>query len=188
METGPIARILISYSKNDTAINSFVDNFLKDSSLSLEDLNCTVGRNICRAIESQYVCEYIFKLMSNLIQNIKYDDTNTYTNYNFADMKKDSKGSNFLEVPRGVLLHSLNIENEKIKNYQVIAPTTWNATPKNIDGLRGAYEEALVGIKISDTSKPIEVLKVLHSFDPCLACAVHIIDTKGKNLSNYKIH
>ena len=165
-----------------------MDNFLKDSSLSLEDLNCTVGRNICRAIESQYVCEYIFKLMSNLIQNIKYDDTNTYTNYNFADMKKDSKGSNFLEVPRGVLLHSLNIENEKIKNYQVIAPTTWNATPKNSDSKRDAYEEALVGITISDTSKPIEVLKVLHSFDPCLACAVHIIDTKGKNLSNYKIH
>lgn len=187
METGPIARILISYLKNDTAINSFVDEFLKDTSLSLEDLNCTIGRNCARAIESQYICEYVFKLLSNLIQNIKYYDTNTFTSYVFSDLKKDTKGSQFLEVPRGVLLHSLSIKDAKIKNYQVIAPTTWNATPKNYDGKRGAYEEALVGIKVEDVTKPIEVLKVLHSFDPCLACAVHIIDTKGKELSRYKV-
>lgn len=187
MESGPIARVLISYLKNDTAINSFVDEFLESTSLKLEDLNCTIGRNIARAIESQYICEYIFKLMSNLMQNIKYDDTNTFTNYDFNSMKKDTNDSCLLEVPRGVLLHSINIKDAKVKNYQVIAPTTWNATPKNYDGVRGAYEEALIGIKIDDLSKPLEVLKVIHSFDPCLACAVHIIDTKGKNLAIYKI-
>ena len=187
METGPIARIFISYKKNDTAINSFVDDFLKSVDLKLEDLNCTIGRNIARAIESQYICEYIFKLMSNLIQNIKYDHTETFSAYKFEEMKKDTSDSCFLEVPRGVLLHSVNIKDSKVKNYQVIAPTTWNATPKNYDGIRGAYEEALIGLKIEDLSKPLEVLKVIHSFDPCLACAVHIIDTKGKNLSRFKL-
>ncbi len=93
----------------------------------------------------------------------------------------------FLEFPRGVLGHFVNIKDAKISNYSVMAPTTWNATPKNYDGIRGAYEEALVGIKVEDTSKPLEVLKVLHSSDPCLACAVHIVDTKGKELSRYKI-
>ncbi|WP_424208823.1 nickel-dependent hydrogenase large subunit [Arcobacter sp.] len=187
METGPVARLLISYLNNNTAINSFVDEFLKETSLSLEDLNSTVGRNCARAIESQYICEYIFKLVSNLIQNIKYYDTNTWDKYNFSELIKDASGYVFLEVPRGVLLHSINIENAKIKNYQIIAPTTWNATPKNSDGIRGAYEEALIGIEIKDLEKPLEVLKVLHSFDPCLACAVHIIDTKGKYLGEYKV-
>ncbi len=107
--------------------------------------------------------------------------------YDFEKLQKDAKGRAFLEVPRGVLSHFVNIKDAKIDNYSVIAPTTWNATPKNFDGLRGAYEEALVGIKIQDTSKPLEVLKVLHSFDPCLACAVHVIDAEGKELSRYKI-
>ncbi|MCW8954235.1 MAG: nickel-dependent hydrogenase large subunit [Sulfurimonas sp.] len=187
METGPLARVLISYKKENKLINSFVDEFLKDTELELMDLSCTIGRNAARAIESGYICEYILKLVSRLIQNIKYYDTDTWTKYDFEKLPKQTKGRSFLEVPRGVLCHFVNIKEAKIDNYSVIAPTTWNATPKNFDNLRGAYEEALIGIKIADTSKPLEVLKVLHSFDPCLACAVHIIDTNGNELSSYKI-
>jgi quinone-reactive Ni/Fe-hydrogenase large subunit len=187
METGPLARVLVSYLRENKLIKPFVDEFLADTKLELIDLSTTVGRNSARAIETSYVCEYIFKLVSNLIQNIKYYDTESWVKFDFNSLAHTTKGRQFLEVPRGVLTHSVNIENQKIKNYSVIAPTTWNATPKNFDGLRGAYEEALVGIKIVDTSKPLEVLKVLHSFDPCLACAVHIVDTKGRELSRYKI-
>lgn len=187
METGPLSRVLISYSKNNELIKPFVDEFLKDTDLELLDLSTTIGRNCARAIETSYVCEYIFKLVSRLTQNIKYYDTDTWGRYDFSKLPEDTKGRMFLEVPRGVLSHFVNIKEQKISNYSVIAPTTWNATPKNFDGLRGAYEEALVGIKVEDTSRPLEVLKVLHSFDPCLACAVHIIDTKGKKLSQFKI-
>ncbi len=187
METGPLARVLVSYLKPNPLINPFVDEFLADTDLKLMDLSTTVGRNCARAIETSYVCEYIFKLTSRLIQNIKYYDTDTWVKYDFDKMDKQTKGRVFLEVPRGVLSHFVNIEDAKIKNFSVIAPTTWNATPKNYDGLRGAYEEALIGLKIQDTSKPLEVLKVLHSFDPCLACAVHVIDAKGVELSRYKI-
>ena len=187
METGPLARVLISYKKENPLIKSFVDEFLQETDLELLDLSSSVGRNAARAIETSYICEYIFKLVSRLIQNIKYYDTDTWTKYEFDELPKDTKGRAFLEVPRGVLSHFVNIKDQKIDNYSVIAPTTWNATPKNFDGIRGAYEEALVGIKIDDTSKPLEVLKVLHSFDPCLACAVHVIDAHGKELSSYKI-
>jgi quinone-reactive Ni/Fe-hydrogenase large subunit len=187
METGPLARVLISYKKDNNLIKSFVDEFLQATDLELIDLSSTVGRNAARAIETGYICEYVFKLVSRLIQNIKYYDTDTWTKYDFESLNKDTKGRAFLEVPRGTLSHFVSIKNQKIENYSVIAPTTWNATPKNFDGVRGAYEEALIGIKIEDTAKPLEVLRVLHSFDPCLACAVHIVDTKGKELSKYKI-
>ena len=187
METGPLARVLISYVRENPLINTFVDEFLHVTDLELVDLSTSVGRNAARAIESAYICEYIFKLVSRLIQNIKYYDTQTWIKYDFEALKKETKGRAFLEVPRGMLSHFVNIKDAKIENYSVIAPTTWNATPKNFDGARGAYEEALVGVKIADSAKPLEVLKVIHSFDPCLACAVHVIDTKGKELSRYKI-
>jgi quinone-reactive Ni/Fe-hydrogenase large subunit len=187
MESGPLARVLISYLKENKLIQSFVDEFLKDTDLELLDLSTTVGRNCARAIETSYVCEYIFKLVSRLTQNIKYYDTETWARYDFNSLPSQTKGRTFLEVPRGVLSHFVQIEDKKISKYSVIAPTTWNATPKNYDGIRGAYEEALMGIRLKDPSRPLEVLKVLHSFDPCLACAVHIVDTKGKELSRFKI-
>jgi len=98
-----------------------------------------------------------------------------------------SRGAGIFEVPRGILSHFVRIEEGKVANYQVVAPTTWNASPKDAIGQRGPYEEALIGIKLSDPSRPLEVLRVVHSFDPCLACAVHVIDTKGRELSRYKL-
>jgi len=187
METGPLARVLINYKKDNTLIKPFVDEFLEAANLELIDLCSSVGRNAARAIETAYISEYIFKLISRLIQNIKYYDTDTWVKFDFDALKKEAKGRAFFEVPRGMLSHFINIKDAKIENFSVIAPTTWNASPKNLDGVRGAYEEALIGLKIKDTSKPLEVLRVIHSFDPCLACAVHVMDMKGEKLNKYKI-
>lgn len=187
METGPLARVFISYMDDSSSIKPFVDEFLDACDLTLMDLSSSVGRSCARAIETQYVCEYVFKLISKLIQHIKYYDTQTWQKYDFNTLHKACEGSTFLEVPRGVLFHSVKIKKQKIQKYQVIAPTTWNASPKNSDTKRGAYEEALIGIHIADVQKPLEVLKVLHSFDPCLACAVHIVNTQGKTLGRYKL-
>lgn len=188
MESGPLARVMISYKQGNKFIKPFVDEFLTFCDLELMDLSSTVGRNAARAIETAYISEYIFKFINRLVENIKYYDTETWTKYTFESLPKEAKGRTFLEVPRGVLSHFINIEDQKIKNYQVIAPTTWNASPKDRKDQRGPYEEALIGIKLDDPSRPLEVLKVLHSFDPCLACAVHIIDVKGKDLGSYKIN
>ena len=187
MECGPLARVLVSYQKGNKFIKPFVDEFLTECDLELIDLSTTVGRNAARAIESAYIAEYLFKFINSLVENIKYYDTDTWTKYQFEELPKKAKGRAFYEVPRGVLSHFVNIEDQKIKNYQVIAPTTWNASPKDSKDQRGPYEEALIGIKLDDPSKPLEVLRVIHSFDPCLACAVHVIDVKGKDLGEYKI-
>ena len=188
MESGPLARVLISYKKGNRFIKPFVDEFLEFCDIELLDLSSTVGRNAARAIESAYISEYIFKFINSLVENIKYYDTETWTQFKFETLANEAKGRSFFEVPRGVLSHFINIEDQKIQNYQVIAPTTWNASPKDSKDQRGPYEEALIGIKLHDPSQPLEVLKVLHSFDPCLACAVHIIDVKGNDLGEYKIN
>ncbi len=182
METGPLARVLVSYHKGGL-IKPFVDEFLEAADLEIIDLSTTMGRNIARAIESSFVCEYIFKLVSRLLQNISYYDTQTWCKYEFSEMPPESSGRVFLEVPRGFLSHFIDIRESKVERFAVIAPTTWNATPRNRDGKRGAYEEALIGIKLADQSKPLEVLRTIHSFDPCLACAVHVIDLRGTELS-----
>jgi len=187
MECGPLARILVSYAKKNEHVTPYVDRFLNETDLELIDLSTTIGRNAARAIETEYIAEYLFKFISDLLQNLTYYDTETWGKYNFESLPKTAKGKAFFEVPRGLLSHFVNIKDQKIANYSVIAPTTWNASPKNHNGRRGAYEEALIGIKIADTDNPLEALRVIRSFDPCLACAVHVIDAKGKELSRYRI-
>ena len=187
MECGPLARLLVNYIKKNTYMKPYVDKFLNETNLELIDLSTSIGRNAARAIETQYITEYLFRFISDLLQNLTYHDTDTWEKYDFDALPKTAKGEAFFEVPRGLLSHFVNIKEQKIANYSVIAPTTWNAGPKSLDGERGIYEEALIGIKIADTEKPLEALRIIRSFDPCLACAVHIIDLKGKVLHRYKI-
>ena len=149
----------------------------------------TIGRNAARAIEAQICSEFIFDFVNDLLENVKYYDEKVWTKYDFGTLPQNAKGRGIFEVPRGVLAHFINIENAAVKNYQAVVPTTWNASPKDEFGKRGAYEESLIGIKLEDASKPLEVLRVIHSFDPCIACAVHIIDTKTKKeLAKYKVN
>ncbi|BAF72603.1 nickel-dependent hydrogenase large subunit [Sulfurovum sp. NBC37-1] len=187
MECGPLARLLVSYAKGSQSMKLYVDGFLSETGLELIDLSTSVGRNAARAIETQYIAEYLFRFVSDLLQNITYYDTETWGRYDFESLPKTAKGKFFVEVPRGLLSHFISIKEQKIANYSVIAPTTWNATPKNRDGHRGPYEEALIGITIEDTDKPIEALRVIRSFDPCLACAVHVIDARDRALGRYMI-
>ncbi len=188
MEVGPLARMLIGYVKGSPVIKPYMERFMEASGMELMDFSTTVGRNAARAVESQVCCDYIFDFISELIENIKYYDEETWTKYLFEELPLASQGRGLYEVPRGMLSHFVRIEEAKIANYQAVVPTTWNASPKDAKGVRGPYEESLIGIKLDDPSSPLEVLRVVHSFDPCLACAVHIIDTKGRELSHYKVN
>ncbi len=188
MEVGPIARMLIGYLKDSKVIKPYMQRFMDETGLELIDFSTTIGRNATRAIEAQICCEYIFEFCNDLIENIKYYDEETWTKYSFDELPKQTKGRGIFEVPRGVLSHFIRIDDAKIANYQAVVPTTWNASAKDAKGTRGPYEESLVGIRLSDTQAPLEVLRVVHSFDPCLACAVHVIDTKGRELSAYKLN
>ena len=187
MEVGPLSRMIVGYLKDSKVVKPYVQRFMDATGLELMDFSTTLGRNAARAIEAQICCDYVFDFCSDLIENIKYYDEETWTKYVFEQLPTEAKGRGIFEVPRGVLSHFVRIEDAKIANYQAVVPTTWNASPKDGKGARGPYEESLVGITLADTAAPLEVLRVVHSFDPCLACAVHVIDAKGKELSSYKI-
>jgi quinone-reactive Ni/Fe-hydrogenase large subunit len=187
MEVGPVARMIIGYASDSAIIKPYMQRFMDKTDMCLEDFSTTIGRNVARAVEAQICNDYLFDFMSDLIENIKYYDEETWTKYSFEELPSEAKGVGLFEVPRGVLAHFVRIEDAKIANYQAVVPTTWNASPKDGTGIRGPYEESLIGITLSDPSMPLEVLRVIHSFDPCLACAVHVVDTKGRELSHYKI-
>jgi len=187
MEVGPAARMIIGYAKSSKVITPYMKRFMDATDMELMDFSSTLGRNAARAIEAQICCDSVFDFCSDLIENIKYYDEETWTKYSFESLPLEAKGRGIFEVPRGVLSHFVRIEDAKVSNYQAVVPTTWNASPKDASGIRGPYEESLIGITLADPSSPLEVLRVVHSFDPCLACAVHVIDIKGKSLAEYKI-
>jgi quinone-reactive Ni/Fe-hydrogenase large subunit len=188
MEVGPLARMIIGYVKGAKTIKPYMEKFMQQTGLELLDFSTTIGRNAARAIEAQICGDYIFNFMSEMIENIKYYDDETWTKYQFEALPKDAKGAGIFEVPRGVLSHFIRIEDAKIANYQAVVPTTWNASPKDANSVRGPYEASLIGITLKDAAQPLEVLRVVHSFDPCLACAVHVVDAKGQEISKYKIN
>ncbi len=188
MEVGPLARMVVGYTKDSKVIRPYMQRFMDGTGMELIDFSTTIGRNAARAVEAQICSDTIFDFVSELIENIKYYDEETWTKYQFEDLSSSAKGEGIFEVPRGILAHFVKVEDAKIVNYQVVAPTTWNASPRDANDQRGPYEEAIIGIKLADRNNPLEVLRVVHSFDPCLACAVHIIDTKGQEISRYKVN
>ena len=186
MEVGPLARMIVGYASDSKIIKPYIEEFLSQTDTKVEDLFSSVGRNVARGLEARICADYIFDFVSDLIENIKYYDEETWSKYNFEELPTSSKGRGIYEVPRGTLSHFVRIEDAKVANYQAVVPTTWNASPKDANGVAGSYEQALIGLEIKDSSSPLEVLRVIHSFDPCIACAVHIVDTKGRELSRYK--
>ena len=186
MEVGPLARMIVGYASDSKIIKPYIEDFLSEANIKIEDMFSSVGRNVARGLEARICADYIFDFVSDLIENIKYYDEETWSKYNFDTLPTSTKGRGIYEVPRGTLSHFVRIEDAKVANYQAVVPTTWNASPKDSNGIAGSYEQALIGLEIKDSSSPLEVLRVIHSFDPCIACAVHIVDTKGKELSRYK--
>jgi hydrogenase large subunit len=140
-------------------------------------LDSTLGRHLARALRCGLMYEELGRSMGLLVANIAKGDTASFNAPNFP--KGEIRGFGFLEAPRGMLSHWVAIRGGKIQNYQVIAPTTWNAAPRNADGKQGPYEASLVGTPVADQERPVEVLRTIHSFDPCLACSIHLIDAKN---------
>jgi quinone-reactive Ni/Fe-hydrogenase large subunit len=188
MEVGPLSRMIIGYLKEAPFIKPYMQQLMDETGLTLLDFSTTLGRNAARAVEARICADHVYDFMSEMIENIKYYDEETWTRYTFEELPESAQGRGIYEVPRGMLSHFIRVEETRIANYQAVVPTTWNASPKDAGGVRGPYEESLVGIKLEDPTQPLEVLRVVHSFDPCLACAVHIIDTKGRELSAHKVN
>ncbi|HIP18849.1 MAG TPA: nickel-dependent hydrogenase large subunit [Sulfurovum sp.] len=187
LEVGPLARMVVGYVKGDKRITKYVGNFLKRSGLPITVLFSTVGRTAARAIETELMADVMIDWVDELAKNAATGDLRTWTEFDFDEVAADCKGAGMAEAPRGALGHWVNIKEGKVTNYQAIVPSTWNAGPRDEKGNLGAYEAALMGTKVADPEQPLEIIRTIHSFDPCIACAVHVVDTKGKELAVYKV-
>ncbi|MCB4763194.1 MAG: nickel-dependent hydrogenase large subunit [Sulfurovum sp.] len=185
IEVGPLACILVSYAKGNEKVKVEVDTFLKKTGLPVSALFSTLGRTAARMLQAKLIAEHALTAFDNLIENLKVDEETcaTYT----IDNTKEYKGRGMGDVPRGMLSHWIRIKDGVCENYQAVVPSTWNAGPIDAKGVKGPYEANLVGLKIQDLSQPLEIIRIIHSYDPCIACAVHVMDTKGNKLSEYKV-
>ena len=181
-EVGPLTRVLVAYAKGHKDIKPIVDNVLKTLGVGADALFSTLGRTAARGIEALAIGERNQAWVMELVENIKSGDTQTYEPYEMPD---SGMGVGLNDVPRGSLGHWVQIEDKKIKNYQYVVPSTWNLGPRDANGKLGPVEESLIGTPVADPKKPLEVLRTVHSFDPCIACGVHVIDPDSNEV--YKI-
>ena len=182
MEVGPLARVLMLYATGHAPTKELVGATLRKLDLPVQALYSTLGRTAARTLETRLLVDAMQGWYDQLVANIKAGDVDTFneTLWEPSSWPKNAKGVGFMEAPRGCLAHWIVIDNEKIANYQCVVPSTWNAGPRDPDGKPGAYEAALAGHAIHDPNQPLEVLRTIHSFDPCLACAVHLTDEEGE--------
>jgi hydrogenase large subunit len=145
----------------------------------------TLGRHLARAIRAGVIAEVAEKHWTLLAENIGSGDTDIFNPPVFP--KGEVRGFGFHEAPRGTLSHWVVIEDGKIKNYQAVVPSTWNAGPRDEEGQLGPYEASLLGNPVADPERPLEVVRTIHSFDPCLACAIHTLDVEGHEVARVKV-
>jgi hydrogenase large subunit len=189
MEVGPLARYVIGYAQGNPEFKDPVDKVLTDLGLPLSAIFSTLGRTAARGLEASWAAHKMRQYTNELIASIQAGDTacanvDKWEPHTWA---KQARGHGFVEAPRGALGHWIVIEDTRIANYQCIVPTTWNATPRGVNGEIGAYEAALLDTPMAVAEQPLEILRTIHSFDPCLACATHVMSPDGRELTSVKV-
>ena len=188
-EVGPLARVLIGYAKGDVRFRKPVQDSLTRLGLGPQALFSTLGRTLARGLETGVLARQSLTMLDRLQANIAGGDLRIHDNHRWdpTTWPRRARGVGFHEAPRGGLSHWIVIEDQKIKNYQAVVPTTWNASPRDAAGNPGGYEAALVGTPLADPKRPLEILRTLHSFDPCMACAAHVLDADGQQIVEVRI-
>ncbi|GFO70830.1 hydrogenase 2 large subunit [Geomonas limicola] len=185
-QVGPLANVLVMYAAGHEPTRRYTNLALETvgkqlgQKIPLEALHSTIGRHAARAVRAAVLYEVLQNQWKNLIENIGSGDAKTFIRPEFP--KGEVKGVGYHEAPRGVLSHWVVIKDAKVKNYQAVVPSTWNSGPRNGQDLPGPYEASLLGTPIADPQRPLEVLRTVHSFDPCLACAIHLTDTEHQEI------
>jgi len=189
MEVGPLARYIIGYAQGNAEFKEPVDKVLKDLDLPLNALFSTLGRTAARGLEASWAAHKMRYFQDKLMANIKAGDTATANTDKWEPSRwpKRSKGVGTSEAPRGALGHWIVIEKGKIANYQAVVPTTWNGSPRDPQGNIGAFEAALLNTPLAKADEPLEILRTLHSFDPCLACSTHVMAPDGQEMTRIKV-
>jgi len=182
MEVGPLARMLVAYAADQPQVKAVVDGVLKTLGVGPDALVSTLGRVVARGIETQILAARIGGWLDELADNMVNRDLRIADNAKWEPntWPKECAGVGFHEAPRGALAHWVSIKDQKIDNYQIVVPTTWNASPRDAAKKRGPYEEALLNTPIADPNRPVEILRTIHSFDPCIACGVHVVEAGAR--------
>jgi hydrogenase large subunit len=190
-QVGPLANVLAMYAaghaptkKYATAALELVSK-LAGAKVGIGALHSTIGRHAARAIRAAVLYDTLTHQWELLVNNIAKGDVKTFNQPVFPS--GEIRGFGYHEAPRGTLSHWIVINNGKIKNYQAVVPSTWNAGPRNGDDAKLPYEASLIGNPIADANRPLEVVRTIHSFDPCLACAIHMVDAKGQEIVKVKV-
>jgi hydrogenase large subunit len=185
MEVGPLARVLVNFASGDKQTQDEVNAVLNYLDVPVDALFSTLGRTAARAICAKLSSAWGLEFYDDLIANIKNGDSRmaNMEKWDPSTWEKESKGVGFTEAPRGSLAHWIKIKDGKTENYQQVVPTTWNASPRDPNGQRSPYESTLLGTPVADEKLPLEIIRTIHSFDPCLACSVHLYDEHGKHVT-----
>ena len=185
MEVGPLARMLVGYASGRADFKDVVDEALGRLKLPATALFSTLGRTAARGLETRLAVRWLLEEYEHLVANIKAGDTAT-ANTSSWDPADLARRSQRLRLHRSAARRAGPLgphRNGKIDNYQIVVPSTWNASPKDGKGQHGAYEAALLDTPMADPQRPIEILRTIHSFDPCLACASHLMGPDGRTLA-----
>ena len=185
MEVGPLSRMLVGYASGSKEIQEVVNEALTTLGVPVGALFSTLGRTAARGLETRLIARWALEFYGQLLANLKNGETRTHNGemWEPATWPAEARGVGMSEAPRGALAHWIVIKDRKIDNYQLVVPSTWNASPRDAQGQRSAYEESLVGTPVADPKQPVEILRTVHSFDPCIACAVHVYDEHGQTVS-----
>jgi hydrogenase large subunit len=190
MEVGPLARVLMLYAKGHEPTKELAGMALSKLDLPLEAMFSTMGRTAARTLESKIIVDQMSTWYDNLIANIRSGDLAVHNEDKWepSSWPKEARGVGFMEAPRGALAHWVVIKDGKIDNYQAVVPSTWNAGPRDGQGQPGPYEAALMDRHtLYDPKQPLEIQRTIHSFDPCIACAVHVVDPDGEELMKIQV-
>jgi len=189
VEVGPLARYIVGYARGREDIKAQVDMVLKTLDVPITALFSTLGRTAARGLEASWAAHKMKYFYNQLIANIKAGDLSTANidKWEPASWPAECKGVAPSEAPRGALAHWVKIKDKRIESYQCVVPTTWNAGPRDAKGQIGAYEASLLNTPMVNPEQPLEILRTIHSFDPCLACATHVMSPEGKELVSVKV-
>ncbi len=184
MEVGPLARLIVSFAAGRTDVKEVVTATLGKLNVPVGALFSTLGRVAARALDADLAMIWLKEYFDQLMERVKINEVSTF-NGEFWEPKswpKDAEGVGLTEAPRGALAHYIKIHDGAISNYQLVVPTTWNGSPRDAKQQRSSFEQALIGTPVAKIDEPVEILRTIHSFDPCLACAVHLYDPQGRHL------
>lgn len=189
MEVGPLARMIVSYAAGHPDVRATVDGVLQKLGVGPEALFSTLGRVAARGIETLLMTRELDRWIDELAANMARGDLAIHSGERWRPQTwpRETEGWGFMEAPRGSLGHWVRIKNGKIENYQAVVPSTWNGSPRDARGQPGAYEASLVDTPVADPEQPLEILRTIHSFDPCIACAVHVLNANGRELTRIQV-